>query len=216
MTKVKRKGAEKVAWRDVKTLKEYSNNARIHSDEQVQQIAKSIKQFGFNSPILIDGKGGVIAGHGRLQAARSLGMKTVPVVVLGHLTKKQKRAYILADNRIGENAQWNDAILNLELKAIQIDDVSMDGLGFSDADLARLLTFADTPTDPESEWRGMPQFDQKDKGPFRTIAVHFTDQEAVDSFATKLGKTITPKTQFVWLPEHKIEKTVGTVYKGGK
>ena len=208
MAKAKRTGAEKVSWRDVKSLSPYANNARIHPAEQIEQIANSIKQFGFNSPILIDGDGGVIAGHGRLAAAQSLGMKTVPVVVLAHLSQEEKRAYILADNRIGENAGWDDGLLNIELKALQIDDVALDALGFTDADLTRLLTLEDEPTDPENEWRGMPEFEQETAMGFRTIMVHFVDQEALDKFAEQVGREIPPKATFMWFPKQVPVSTV--------
>lgn len=96
----------------------YVNNARKHSDSQVAQIAASIREFGFNNPILTDGSNGVIAGHGRLMAAIKLGLETAPVIELSHLSEIQKRAYILADNRIAENATWDEALIQVELEAL--------------------------------------------------------------------------------------------------
>ena len=95
----------------VDALIPYARNARTHSDGQVAQIAASIAEFGFTNPILSDGERGVIAGHGRLMAARKLGLTEVPVIELAHLTPTQKKAYILADNRIAENASWDQALL---------------------------------------------------------------------------------------------------------
>ena len=86
----------------------YVNNARTHSDEQINQIAGSIKEFGFNNPILLDGENGVVAGHGRLLAAKKLGLKEVPCIELAHLTEAKKRAYILADNKIALNSGWDN------------------------------------------------------------------------------------------------------------
>jgi hypothetical protein len=120
-------------------LKPYDRNARTHSPEQVAQIAASIQEFGFTNPILVDGKDGIIAGHGRLQAARELAMATVPVVVLDHLTPAQKRAYVLADNKLALNAGWDDAILVDELQALQADDFDLSLLGWSGDELAELL-----------------------------------------------------------------------------
>ncbi len=117
----------------------YARNARTHSDAQIAQIAASIAEFGFTNPILVDSRAGVIAGHGRLLAARKLGRAEVPVIVLDHLTETQKRAYILADNRIAENADWDQDLLRGELEALQAEDVPLDLLGFSDADLVSLL-----------------------------------------------------------------------------
>ncbi|MFC4669432.1 ParB/Srx family N-terminal domain-containing protein, partial [Seohaeicola nanhaiensis] len=93
----------------------YANNARTHSETQVAQIPGSIREFGFNNPVLVDGENGIIAGHGRVLAARKLGLAEVPVIELRHLSEAQKRAYILADNRLAEAAGWDRDLLALEL-----------------------------------------------------------------------------------------------------
>src|SRR5450755_3661938 len=113
----------------------YSRNPRTHSDAQVAQIAASIREFGFNNPILVDTKAGIIAGHGRLLAARSLGLTEVPVIVLDHLSEAQKRAYIIADNQLALNAGWDEDILRTELAALQAEDFNIDLIGFDDRDL---------------------------------------------------------------------------------
>ena len=117
----------------------YARNPRTHSDAQVAQIAASIAEFGFNNPILVDTGAGIIAGHGRLFAARKLQLKEVPVIVLDHLSDAQKRAYILADNRLAENAGWDEELLRLELAALQDEDFNLDLIGFDDLELVRLL-----------------------------------------------------------------------------
>ena len=127
----------------VDNLIPYARNARTHSDEQVAQIAASIFEFGFNNPILTDGEHGLIAGHGRLAAARKLGLKEVPVIELGHLSDTQKKAYILADNRIALNAGWDDGLLTLELQELQGANVDLGLLGFGDEEIERLLNGAD-------------------------------------------------------------------------
>ena len=106
----------------VERLVPYARNARAHSDDQIAQIAASIVEFGFNNPVLVDTNAGIIAGHGRLLAARKLGLERVPVVVLDHLSETQKRAYILADNRISENAGWDEDTLAAELGELQSAD----------------------------------------------------------------------------------------------
>lgn len=116
-------------------LRPYERNARTHSDEQLRQIAASIREFGFTAPILVDGSDGVVAGHGRLAAAKLLGLAEAPVVVLDHLSEEQRRQYVLADNKLAENAGWDLELLALELEAIDIDPAV---LGFGEADLARL------------------------------------------------------------------------------
>ena len=109
-----------VTYKRVVDLIPYVNNARTHSDEQVTQIASSIKEFGFNNPILTDGENGVIAGHGRLLAAKKLGLETVPTIELSGLSEAQKKAYILADNKIALNSGWDEEILKLELDDLQL------------------------------------------------------------------------------------------------
>jgi DNA modification methylase len=131
-------GAKQIKWEAVDKLIPYAKNARTHSDEQVAQIAGSIKEFGFNNPILVDKDNSVIAGHGRLMAARKLGMDKVPVVELQHLTESQRKAYVLADNRIALNSGWNTSMLSLELQDLK-DDIDLSLLGFDPDELDALL-----------------------------------------------------------------------------
>jgi DNA modification methylase len=131
-------GATKIEWTSVETLIPYAKNARTHSDEQVAQIAGSIKEFGFNNPVLVDKENSVIAGHGRLMAARKLGMDKVPVVKLEHLTESQRKAYVLADNRIALNSGWDTSMLSLELQDLK-DDIDLSLLGFDPDELDALL-----------------------------------------------------------------------------
>src|SRR5881296_2785316 len=128
-----------VEYRPLNGLIPYARNARTHSDEQVAQIAASIAEFGFIVPILVDTSAGIMAGHGRLLAARKLKLQQVPVIVLDHLTEAQKRAYILADNKIALNAGWDEDILRLELKDLQLEEFDLDLIGFSDEELRDLL-----------------------------------------------------------------------------
>lgn len=128
-----------IEYRPVDSLIPYANNARTHSEEQVAQIAASIREFGFTNPILVDGERGVIAGHGRLLSARKLGMDTVPVIELAHLTPIQKRAYILADNRLAENAGWDKELLAVELADLNLSEFDLDLLGFTTDEIDELL-----------------------------------------------------------------------------
>ena len=117
---------------DVSGLVPAARNARTHSDSQVAQIAASIREFGFTNPVLTDGKGGIVAGHGRVLAALSIGMTQVPVIELSHLTAAQRRAYMLADNKLALNAGWDDELLRLELGSLYIEgfDLSLTGFDF--------------------------------------------------------------------------------------
>jgi len=128
----------------IDALVPYARNAKLHNDTQIAAIAGSIKEFGFNNPVLIDADGGIIAGHGRVMAARKLGMVEVPCITLAHLTDNQRRAYILADNRLGEiGGGWDAELLKLELDDLRMDDFDIDGLGFDDASLEELLAGMD-------------------------------------------------------------------------
>jgi DNA modification methylase len=123
----------------VDRLLPYAANARTHPDEQVAQIAGSIAEFGFNVPCLVDDRGVLIAGHGRIVAAKRLGLQQVPVIKLGHLTDAQARAFRLADNRIALNAGWDDELLSAELERLKEDGVDLALVGFAEDELDRLL-----------------------------------------------------------------------------
>ena len=125
--------------KSVAELTPYLKNARVHSDGQVALLAQSIKEFGFNNPVLIDGKGNVIAGHGRLMAARKLGMNEVPCLILDHMTEAQKRAYILADNQIATKSEWDAALLREELEAISLSEIDVSLIGFDGKELDKIL-----------------------------------------------------------------------------
>jgi DNA modification methylase len=131
--------AKRIELWPVDRLRPYERNARTHSVEQVAQIAASIVEFGFTNPILVDSNDGIIAGHGRLSAAQELGLKTVPVVVLDHLSDRQRKAYILADNQLALNAGWDTDLLRGELQDLAEQDFDLSLIGFSDDELADLL-----------------------------------------------------------------------------
>ena len=135
---------DKIELRLVAGLMPYARNSRTHSDEQIAQIAASIREFGWTCPILVDGEGGVIAGHARLLAARKLGMAEVPVIVLAHLTPAQRRALVIADNKLSMNAGWNETMLREEMASLEVDGFDLAVVGFSDEELVVLLA-VDTP-----------------------------------------------------------------------
>lgn len=122
----------------------YARNSRTHSDEQISQIMASIKEFGFTNPVLIDEDGGIIAGHGRTVAAQRLQMKTVPCIRLTHLTPAQKKAYVIADNKLALNAGWDNEMLKVELSELRDEDFNLSLTGFSDEELNELLAQAVT------------------------------------------------------------------------
>lgn len=119
----------------ISKIKPFDKNARNHSEEQIEQIKNSMIEFGFLNPILIDEKGSVIAGHGRLMAANRLGLEDVPVIVLKHLSDAQKRAYCIADNAIALNSEWDDELLKAEMVGLRALNIDLTNLGFSDNEL---------------------------------------------------------------------------------
>lgn len=129
-----------VRYLPVGDLRPAKRNARTHSDDQVAQLVGSIQEFGWTNPILIDENGEIIAGHGRFAAAEALGMETVPTICIAGLSAAKKRALALADNKLALNAGWDEEILRIELADLQAaDDVDLPVIGFSEAELERLL-----------------------------------------------------------------------------
>ena len=157
----------------------YARNARTHSEAQVAQIAGSIREFGFTNPVLIDAADGIIAGHGRVMAARALGLSDVPCIRLAHLTETQRRAYVLADNRIALNSGWDADMLALELTELRIDDFDLTALGFDPDELTALGVGVDE--------AAFPELNSDDKPPFQQMAFTLHDEQ-VDVVHAALAK----------------------------
>ncbi len=149
--------ADKIEQWPTAKLVPYARNARTHSDDQVAQIAASIAEFGFTNPILAGSDGVIVAGHGRLAAAQKLGLDVVPVVVLDHLTPTQRRALVIADNRIAENAGWDDAMLRIEIAALQDDDFDLSLTGFDADALAELMAGDESDGQGQADDDAMPE-----------------------------------------------------------
>ena len=149
--------ADKIEQWPTAKLVPYARNSRTHSDAQVAQIAASIAEFGFTNPILAGSDGVIVAGHGRLAAAQKLGLAMVPVVVLDHLTPNQRRALVIADNRIAENAGWDEAMLQVELAALQDENFDLALTGFDADALADLLAGEETTTQGDTDEDAVPE-----------------------------------------------------------
>jgi len=143
----------------------YARNARTHTDEQVAQIAASIAEFGWTNPVLVGSDGVLIAGHARLLAARKLAMTEVPVVVLDHLSESQRRALVLADNRLALSAGWDEEMLRVELEALREDDYNLDLLGFTDEEIEGFLA------EPAAEVAGLTDEDAVPETPEAAVTV---------------------------------------------
>jgi len=167
----------------------YARNARTHSDEQVAQIAASIVEFGFCNPILVGSDGVIIAGHARVIAARKLGLSEVPVIVLDHLSQAQRRALVIADNKLALNAGWDEELLGEELAALRDDNFDLDVIGFSDEELADLFQ-------ADSTARGQSVDDETEDTPTNIVirlsvpaTVWLGSREAILNKLDALGKT---------------------------
>ena len=167
----------------VSDLIPYARNSRTHSDVQVNKIASSIKEFGFLNPVLIDKDNGIIAGHGRVIAAQKLGLKEVPVLQIGHLSDTQKRAYIIADNRLALDAGWDEEMLRVEFAELADNGFNLELTGFELEEISA-VDF------DESEEVGMPDLPDGDKEPFqqKTFTLH-DEQAAIVDDAVTLART---------------------------
>lgn len=143
--------AKRIELWSIEKLKPYDRNSRTHSAEQVEQIASSMVEFGFTQPILVDSADGIIAGHGRLMAAKRLNLSEVPVIVLDHLTEEQRRAYVIADNKLAMNAGWNEELLASELASLHDVGYDLSLTGFSDDELDDLLADAEVTEVPPGQ-----------------------------------------------------------------
>jgi ParB-like chromosome segregation protein Spo0J len=128
--------------RPIKDLPPFTRNSRTHSEAQVAQVAASIVEFGWTNPVLVGADGVIIAGHARVLAARKLGMAEVPVIVLGHLSETQRRALVIADNKLALNAGWDEEILREEMQAVEAAGFDLDLVGFSDEEIRALMADA--------------------------------------------------------------------------
>ena len=177
-------------------------NSRTHSERQIAQIAASIKEFGFLNPVIVDGENGIIAGHGRVMAAQKLGLDKIPVIEAKHLTDSQRRAYVIADNKLAMNADWNNDYLKIEIESLQDIDFDMEVLGFEEQELSALfLEKIDGENDADAEWTDMPEFDNPTNDCFKVITVRFDTPEDVAEFFSIIGQSYTDKTKSIWFPE---------------
>jgi len=172
-----------IVTRKVDALIPYIRNSRTHSDTQVAQIAASVREFGWTNPILIDGENGIIAGHGRVLAARKLGMDEVPCIELAGLTDTQRRAYIIADNKLALNGGWDDELLALEIAELDAVGFDVGLLGFEDSELLSLSQQVDVLDE-------MPPLPDGEREPFqqKTFTLH-DEQVAIVDDAITLART---------------------------
>jgi hypothetical protein len=194
-------------------LSNYANNSRVHSEEQIDKIVNSIKEFGFINPVIVDGSKTIIAGHGRLMAAKKMGLVEVPCIRVTHLTESQIKAYVIADNKIAQDSTWNEDLLKQEILSLQEAGVDATFTGFSDGDLKNLFLEKQIGvTDAFKEWQGMPEFTNEDRA-HRKIMVSFRNEEDLKKFFELIGQTFTEKTWCCWFPKMEIRKLKDQKYE---
>ena len=182
-----------IEYQNISKLTPYARNSRTHSDEQVSQIAASIKEFGWTNPILIDEQDGIIAGHGRLMAAQRLNESNVPTIRLVGLTEAQKKAYVIADNKLALNAGWDEEMLAIELEDLIGENYNTDLLGFSDKEINNILSTSGTDYEGLTDEDEIPDVDKTDikegdmfaLGQHRIICGDSTDKDVLNKL---LGK----------------------------
>ena len=193
--------ADRVKRLKVDDLIPYAKNSRIHSNVQVDQIVVAIRKFGFTMPIIVDESGEIIAGHGRVMAARRIGLTEVPGIVIakGEWTEADKKAYRIWDNQSGMLSEWSPEMLKSELMDLKLAEYQMELTGFDNVHLVSFLSMGST--DVDAQWNGMPEFAHTTaRQSFRTLSVHFKDQAAVDAFCKLTGATLTDDTRQLWFP----------------
>ena len=192
---------------EIEKLIPYQNNPRKNQD--VDKVASSLSEYGFQQPIVVDKKLVVIVGHTRLLGAKKLGLKKVPVLI-ADLSEAKARGYRIADNRIAEDANWDYDLLKLEIDLLKEINFNIDELGFEEQELETIIFQNNHDSrdwlDTEEHWQDMPSFEHTDQSPHRSLTINFVNQDAVDKFFQLIKQDYTEKTKYVWFPS--IEKRV--------
>jgi len=195
----------------------YEQNPRIHPDKQIKLLARLMKKYGIDQPIVVDEKNVILKGHGRRLAAIEAKFKEFPVVKHVGLSNKDKQAIRIADNQSNLLSNWDDDLLRTELGALKMDGFDLELLGFDDGQLnSFFLDQIKGETNAKGEWNGMPEFVQLDQSAYKSVVVHFENQKAVDLFEKKLGIKLPDKQKYIWYPKMKIEKYVDKTYADPK
>ena len=189
---------------DIEKIIPYAQNSRKHSDAQIDHIAKSIQEFGFNQPIVADEALTVLVGHARLAAAQKLGLKEVPTIQLYKLSTKQKRTYRILDNKLQNDSSWDFNNLETELAGLQELGFNLDDYGLKNL----YSLFGDEIAQGEhlGEWQGMPEYSSEDETAYRTLIVHFESEADVKTFSKLVQQSLSEKTRSIWFPKRERTK----------
>ena len=192
--------------KNIQHIKPYGQNPRKKKD--IEKVANSIAEFGWQQPIVIDQNNVIIVGHSRYEAAKMLKREVVPCVV-ANLTEEKAKAYRIADNKTNEYSEWDYGLLNKEFGDLLDINYDLTNLGFEDRELESIITFDGTGREwlmTEEHWQDMPTFEHDNEAPFRSIHVHFKTKQDVENFFKLVKQDFTDKTKYIWFPQ--IEKNV--------
>ena len=181
-------------------IKPYNNNPRKKID--IEKVAKSIKEFGWQQPIVVDKNNIIIVGHSRLEAAKMLKEKTAPVII-ADMSEEKAKGYRIADNKTNQYSEWDYELLHNELQELIGFEYDLDNLGFNDNELDTILNWENTDSkwlDAKEEWKEMPEFEHDDLEPYRRLIVNFGNKDAVEKFFKLIGQDFTDKTKFINIP----------------
>ena len=196
----------------VEKLKPNPANPNLHDENHTRLLGAMLKHQGWRESIIVSKQSGlVVCGHGRLKAAKTLGLKEVPVDIQDFENEADEYAHMIADNRIAELSGFDNDALKEILATLDTGAMDMDITGFDGATLEKLMT--QFYVEPEDEWKGMPEFEMEDKTAFKSILIHFKEQESMDKFAEVIGQKLTDRTKMIWYPEMEIERAADKVYK---
>ena len=185
---------------DIARIKPYENNPRKKRD--VEKVANSIREFGWQQPIVVDKDYVVIVGHSRLSAAKMLQEKKVPVVI-ANITEEKAKAYRIADNKTNEYSDWDFTALHREFSDLLDNNYGLENLGFEEHELESLITFDDANTkwlNQAEEWQGMPQYEHEDQTPYRSLTMHFMKKEHLETFLQLIKQDVTDRTRWLYFP----------------
>lgn len=191
----------KVELKDINLVTPYEKNPRKKRD--IEKVAKSINEFGWQQPIVIDKNNIIIVGHSRYEAAKMLEYKTVPVVI-ADLSEDKAKAYRIADNKTNEYSDWDFTILHEEFNDLLKTNYNLENLGFEQHELESIIAYNNSDTkwlDVEKEWQDMPEYTHENLKPFRSIIVHFLKKEDLDKFCQVIVQDISKTAKYIYFPK---------------
>lgn len=203
--------AKKIELISASKISTYELNNRIHTPEQIDHISQSIKEFGFNQPLVVDENLVILVGHGRFEAAQKLGMKEIPCFVLKHLDENKKKAYRIIDNKLQNDSTWNIDNLTFELESLDSSGFDIEFCGVEDLLKAFEVDKSGIKNKINKEWEenGTAEFNSADNRPDKTIYVHFKDYADFEKFKNLMSQfkiTLTEETKSIWFPDNTREK----------